>query len=162
MKKFIRTFVFTVFFACSGFGVFSSQAQQQAQETLLPLEKLVVETRAGSFTFDVEVADEEQERVVGLMFQTAMPTTQGMLFDFGSTAPIAMWMQNTVLPLDMIFIKPDGTVLRIEHNTTPFSRDIISSGGPVSHVLEVNAGIAKQIGLDVGDRVIHHDFGTID
>ena len=85
-----------------------------------------------------------------------------MLFDFGATGPIAMWMQNTVLPLDMIFIEPDGKVLRIEHNTTPFSREVISSGGPVSHVLEVNAGVAKQIGLKVGDRILHPDFGTSD
>ncbi len=137
-------------------------AQQQAQETLLPLEELVIETGAGSFTFAVEVADDERERAVGLMFRTEMAPNHGMLFDFMRTEPIAMWMQNTVLSLDMIFIEPNGTVLRVAKNTTPFSRDIISSGGPVSHVLEVNAGIANQIGLKPGDRIIHPDFNDAD
>ena len=156
--------IFALFLLClAPFAVvLQPYAQQQAQEVLMPLEELVIETGLGTFTFKIEVADEEQERTIGLMFRTEMPINHGMLFDFGATGPIAMWMQNTVLPLDMIFIEPDGKVLRIEHNTTPFSREVISSGGPVSHVLEVNAGVAKQIGLKVGDRILHPDFGTSD
>ncbi|MDJ0613963.1 MAG: DUF192 domain-containing protein [Rhizobiaceae bacterium] len=140
----------------------TSLAQQQAQEILLPREELVVETNAGKFTFSVEIADEDIERSTGLMFRTEMAPNHGMLFDFGKSEPIAMWMQNTVLSLDMIFIQADGIVLRVARNTTPFSRDIITSGGPVSHVLEVNAGIANQIGLKAGDRIIHPDFNSND
>lgn len=139
-------------------GSSSASSQQAAQETLLPLENLRVETKAGSFTFVVEVADTEGERATGLMFREQMAANHGMLFDFGKLEPIAMWMRNTPLPLDMIFIQPDGTVLRIAKDTVPFSTDIITSGGPVSHVLEVNAGIANQIGLEAGDKVIHDRF----
>ena len=69
-----------------------------------------------------------------------------------------MWMENTLLSLDMIFISPDGTVKRIERNTKPLSRNVITSGGPVSHVLELNAGLALQIGLQPGDRIEHRFF----
>jgi len=151
-----------VFFAGLAWGLLPALAQQQAQEILLPLEELVVETSVGKFTFSVEVADNQTERATGLMFRTEMAPNHGMLFDFGKTEPIAMWMQNTVLSLDMVFIEPDGTVLRIASNTTPFSRDIITSGGPVSHVLEINAGMATQIGLKIGDQIIHPSFNSKD
>lgn len=162
MKKHLILFAFFTFCVAPFVVVSQSGAQQQAQETLVPLEELVIETSLGSFTFEIEVADEEQERTIGLMFRTEMPLDRGMLFDFGVTGPIAMWMQNTILPLDMIFIEPNGSVLRIEYDTTPYSREVITSGGPVSHVLEVNAGVAKQIGLAVGDRIRYPDFNNVD
>lgn len=125
---------------------------------VFPVEALEIVTSNGSFRFSVEIADESEERSRGLMFRETMLPTHGMLFDFGETAPIMMWMKNTPLSLDMLFIKEDGTIARIADNTTPFSTAIISSGEPVSHVLELNAGIAKQIGAKPGDRVLHAFF----
>ena len=123
-------------------------------------ENIQVITDTGSFEFVVEIADTDQERSQGLMFREKMRVKNGMLFHFEETAPVTMWMKNTPLPLDMVFINPDGTVRKVEHDTTPFSRKIISSGGPVSHVLELNAGIANLIGLKAGDRINHRFFST--
>lgn len=125
---------------------------------VFPVEALEIVTSNGAFKFSVEIADESEERSRGLMFRETMLPTHGMLFDFGETAPIMMWMKNTPLSLDMLFIKADGTIARIASNTEPFSTSIISSGEPVSHVLELNAGMAKQIGAKPGDRIIHAFF----
>lgn len=125
-----------------------------------PVENLTLVTKSGSFQFTVEVADDANERSKGLMFREEMLLTHGMIFDFGETAPVAMWMKNTPLSLDMVFIKPDGLVAHIATNTTPFSQAIVSSREPVSHVLELNAGMANQIGLKVGDNVVHPFFAT--
>ncbi len=128
-----------------------------AQAILLPREELTIVTRSGKFTFYVEIADEPHERSKGLMFRGAMAPNHGMLFDFEKTELVAMWMKNTPLSLDMVFIGSDGIVERIEHNTEPFSTDVITSGAPVSHVLEILAGVAVLIGLEPGNRV-HHRF----
>lgn len=135
-----------------------SQSAIAEQSLFGAREALSIETKSGTYTFQVEIADTPQKRSRGLMFREQMQPTHGMLFDFKTDAPVSMWMENTILPLDMIFIKPDGIVHRIERGTTPFSREIISSGGPVSHVLELNAGISLQIGLEPGDELKHRFF----
>ena len=141
----------------------SSFAQPKADpNSVFPVEYLEVVTGNGSFEFSVEIADEPEERSKGLMFREKMLPTHGMLFDFGKTSPVMMWMQNTPLSLDMVFIRQDGKVARIASNTVPFSKAIISSGEPVSHVLELNAGIARQIGIKPGDKIIHPFFTTQD
>ncbi len=127
---------------------------------VFPTEALELVTRNGSFKFSVEIADEAEERSRGLMFRKTMLPTHGMIFDFGKTSPVMMWMQNTPLSLDMIFIKQDGVIARIANDTVPFSTAIVSSGEPVSHVLELNAGMARQIGLQRGDKVIHAFFNN--
>lgn len=131
---------------------------KQDPDAVFPVESLEIVTSTGSFQFSVEIADDSEERSRGLMFRETMLPTHGMLFDFGETAPIMMWMKNTPLSLDMLFIKEDGTIARIATNTKPFSTAIISSGEPVSHVLELNAGLAKQIGAKPGDRIMHAFF----
>ena len=83
-----------------------------------------------------------------------------MLFVFTQEARHAMWMKNTLIPLDMIFIRADGRISRIAENTTPLSRAIVPSGGPVRAVLEVVGGTAKKLGIAVGDRVAHPMFKT--
>ena len=143
-----------------GLPVAAALAQaSDAQPQQLPTEKLAIETRQGRFEFDVEIADEPGEQQIGLMHRTQMPPRHGMLFDFGQPRPVAMWMRNTVLPLDMVFVRPDGTVARIAERTEPFSEAIIASGEPVSHVLELNAGISRLIGLKPGDKLVHSSFG---
>ena len=81
-----------------------------------------------------------------------------MLFAFGRPRLVTMWMKNTPLPLDMVFLNPDGTVAHIAERTTPYSEDIVSSGGNVAFALELNAGVSRLIGLKVGDRVEHRLF----
>jgi len=124
--------------------------------------KLVVETESGAHPFDVEMAVTPAERGRGLMFRQEMADDAGMLFDFGVDAEASMWMQNTFISLDMVFIEADGTVHRIARNTTPFSTDIVSSKGPVRAVLELNAGMARKLGLKRGDTVRHEMFGNVE
>jgi uncharacterized membrane protein (UPF0127 family) len=81
-----------------------------------------------------------------------------MLFDFQRMAPVSMWMQNTYIPLDMLFIRADGTIARIEEHTEPLSTRTIPSGEPVLGVLELNAGTSSQLGIKAGDRVEHPMF----
>ena len=122
-------------------------------------ETLSIITQGGQRqTFRVEVARNDADRAQGLMFRRSMPADQGMLFDFGRVEPVSMWMQNTYLPLDMLFIRPDGTIARIAANTEPLSTRTISSGEPVLSVLELNAGTAARLGIKVGDRVEHSIF----
>ncbi len=122
-------------------------------------EKLVIRTAQGEFPFTVEIADDPAEQAKGLMFRETMEATHGMLFDFGEKRPVTMWMKNTPMPLDMVFVRADGTVAGIAERTTPFSEDVIASPEPVTHVLEIRAGVARLIGLKAGDRLEHPIFG---
>jgi uncharacterized protein len=122
------------------------------------LEPVTVVTATGRHVFQSEIMRTPDERARGLMFRRHLPQDRGMLFDFKETSPVSMWMQNTYIPLDMVFIRPDGTVARIAERTEPLSTRTISSGEPVLGVLEVNAGTAERIGLKAGDRVEHPMF----
>jgi len=123
-------------------------------------EELFINTAQGRFRFTAEIADDAVERSVGLMHREKMPPTHGMLFVFGETDWVSMWMKNTPLSLDMIFIDKDGKVVTVAERTTPFSTDIISSGEPVDYVLELNGGVSRLIGLKAGDRISHPLFDT--
>lgn len=123
------------------------------------LEKLTIRTGQGSQTFEVEVMRNDAERAKGLMFRRNLPADRGMLFDFARDEPVSMWMQNTYIPLDMLFIRKDGSIASIAENTEPLSTRTISSGEPVRAVLEVNAGTAAKLGIKPGDRVEHAMFG---
>jgi uncharacterized protein len=121
-------------------------------------EPLTIVTKAGPKRFDVEVMRDDAARARGLMFRRHMAADHGMLFDFEQDQPVTMWMKNTYLPLDMVFIRPDGTISRIAADTEPLSTAIISSGGPVLAVLELNAGTAAKLGIAPGDRIEHAMF----
>jgi len=121
---------------------------------------LILETASGEHRYTVEIASSDRERAKGLMFRRSLPETGGMIFIYDPPQPVAMWMRNTYISLDMIFIAPDGTVRRIETNTEPFSTDIIPSGGAVAAVLELNAGEADKVGLKPGDRVVFPGLGA--
>jgi uncharacterized membrane protein (UPF0127 family) len=116
---------------------------------------LVLKTETGDHNFNIEVATTREEQALGLMFRRSLPENAGMLFLYERPQPAAMWMKNTLIPLDMVFIAPDGSVLRIEANTEPFSTAVIPSEGAVSAVLELNAGQAGKIGLKRGDKVVY-------
>jgi uncharacterized membrane protein (UPF0127 family) len=119
---------------------------------------LEIATKSGVRTFAVELAVTDEERAKGLMFRKEVPEGYGMLFDFKQEQPVSMWMKNTYVSLDMIFIKKDGRVARIADSTKVQSEDIISSGQPVRAVLEVVAGTAKKYGIAPGDKVAYPIF----
>jgi uncharacterized protein len=114
---------------------------------------LKIETKAGPVLLNVEVADTEAKREQGLMFRRSMSTGQGMIFLFDGEHEITMWMKNTYIPLDMVFIGSDWRIRHIAYDAEPFSTDVISSMHPASRVLEIAAGQAKKLGLAVGDTV---------
>jgi len=115
----------------------------------------VLKTETGDHNFNIELATTDQERAIGLMFRRSLPENAGMLFLYDEPQPAAMWMKNTFIPLDMVFISPDGTVHRIESNAEPFSLAVIPSDGPIAGVLELNGGEADKIGLKRGDKVLY-------
>jgi uncharacterized protein len=120
---------------------------------------LEIATKTGVHIFSVEMATTEDERQKGLMYRRELADGKGMLFDFSPEQQISMWMKNTYISLDMIFIRADGRVSRIAENTEPESTKIISSGGLARGVLEVPAGTAQKYGIAPGDRVSHPLFG---
>jgi uncharacterized membrane protein (UPF0127 family) len=122
------------------------------------LDKLEIVSANGSHVFNVEIADNEVKREVGLMYRRYMPENRGMLFDFKEEAPVSFWMKNTYIPLDMIFISRQGVVKKIVENAEPLSETPIPSGGPVLGVLEINGGLAARLGVKPGDRVAHPIF----
>ena len=119
---------------------------------------LEIASKTGVHIFAVEIADTEAQREKGLMFRKNLPDGQGMLFDFKREQDVSFWMQNTYIPLDMIFIRGDGSILRIVENAEPLSTRLIPSGGPVLAVLEVIGGTARKLGIAPGDRVAHPIF----
>lgn len=122
------------------------------------LQSLSVVSEKGTFPYKVELANDDASREKGLMFRKQMPKDHGMLFVFAKNQVAYMWMKNTFIPLDMVFIREDGEVASIAKNAQPQSLAIISSGVRVRAVLELNAGEADSIGLKPGDRVKHKVF----
>lgn len=121
-------------------------------------ENLKLLTAHGTHVIDVEIADTPQEKAQGLMFRTHLDDHHGMLFAYDTPQEITMWMRNTYIPLDMVFIRADGTVHRIEARTEPLSEDIVASRGDVTACLELAGGAAERLGLKAGDRVEHRLF----
>jgi uncharacterized membrane protein (UPF0127 family) len=114
---------------------------------------VVIQTDAGPARLDVEVADNERTREQGLMFRRELGAGQGMIFLFGTEQEITMWMKNTYISLDMVFIGDDWRIVHIAKNAEPFSTDVISSIRPASRVIEIAAGQADKLGLKAGDKV---------
>ena len=114
---------------------------------------LEIASKTGVHVFSVELAVTDEERARGLMYRRSVPQTYGMLFDFKRDQEVTMWMRNTYVSLDMIFIQSDGRIRRIAENTETESDKIIPSGGQVRAVLEVAAGTARKLGIEAGDRV---------
>jgi uncharacterized membrane protein (UPF0127 family) len=117
------------------------------------LQTLEIASKTGVHAFQVEMAVTSEEKERGLMYRRELPDGHGMLFDFMVDQPVAFWMKNTYIPLDMIFIRADGRILRIAENAEPLSEKNIPSGGAVRAVLEVIGGTAKKLGIAPGDRV---------
>ena len=141
-----------------GFTVARAQTAPQPE---LPKEKLVIVTRDGQeHVFNVEMALSPDQEVTGLMFRRSVPEDGGMLFDWGAPRDSKMWMKNTLVPLDMVFINADGTIRSIAENTVPQSLAPIYSRGPVRATLELAGGTTAQLGIRVGDKVRQRIFGN--
>lgn len=121
-------------------------------------ESLTITSGSATHRFAIEVMRNDAERARGLMFRQSMPADYGMLFDFERDQMVTMWMKNTFIPLDMVFVLKDGRIHRIEANTEPQSERVISSGVPVRGVLELNAGTAARLGIKAGDTLNHPMF----
>ncbi len=133
-------------------------ASQLVPASAAEFQPLEIATKSGVRMFSVEMAKTDEERAKGLMYRKELPDGQGMLFDFTPEQTISMWMKNTYISLDMIFIGGDGRVIRIAENTETESTKIISSGSPAKAVLEVIAGTARKYGIVPGDQVVHPLF----
>lgn len=119
----------------------------------LPTAEITVDTASGPKIFEVEVAADPNSQQQGLMYRRELAPNAGMLFDFHTNAELSFWMKNTILPLDMLFIRSDGTISTIAANAVPYSTTPIPSAEPVRAVLEINGGRAHELGIRAGDRV---------
>ena len=126
-----------------------------------PLSELWIETASGEHHFTVEMAATPGLRAKGLMFRREMAPDHGMLFDFDRPRPVSMWMRNTLIPLDMLFISADGEIRNIIARTEPHSETPRRSEGPVLGVLELNGGITALLGIVPGDKVVHPMFARV-
>jgi hypothetical protein len=121
-------------------------------------EPVWIETAEDRFEFQVEVAATPAQRSRGLMFRDHLAADRGMLFDFERPQPVTMWMRNTLISLDMLFVRDDGRISRIVAETEPLSDRTIGSGEPVRAVLELRGGRAAELGIRPGDRLVHPMF----
>ena len=129
------------------------------QPEIKPLQPLEISTSKGPAKFMVEFADTEKTREYGLMCRKLVAPDRGMLFDFkGPVDNVAFWMRNTLIPLDIVYIRPDGTVLSIARNVPPLNENPVPAGGRIRAVLELASGRAAQLGILPGDRIVHRIF----
>jgi uncharacterized membrane protein (UPF0127 family) len=146
-----------IVFLCLGLLAFAF-ALAPASRAETATEPLTIVGAKGPVTFEVEVMRNDEDRAKGLMYRRYMPENRGMLFDFQVPQPVFFWMKNTYIPLDMVFIRQDGTIARIAEDTEPLSTRTIASGEDVVAVLELNGGAAQRAGIRAGDKVQHPIF----
>lgn len=145
----------------AGLSGAANAATEERAVDILPRDALVIRTADGrDHDFIVELAATPEERARGLMFRRSMPEDAGMIFDYGREARVAMWMKNTFIPLDMLFIDGDGVIRHIRENAVPHDETPISSVVPVRAVLELNGGTVARLGIGVNDRVEHKIFAS--
>lgn len=123
-----------------------------------PRSALEIRSHRGRQWFNVRVADTDARQELGLMYVTRLPADEGMLFPQQQPRVMSMWMKNTYIPLDMLFIDSRGRIVCLLANTRPQSLDILSCPKPAKAVLEIGGGEAAERGIRVGDRVIHATF----
>ncbi|KAA1176764.1 DUF192 domain-containing protein [Rhizobium tropici] len=134
----------------------SSFAAQTAEQQLMAFNSeplTIVSAKGQTHKFTVELALTPAQLEYGLMYRDKLPADHGMLFDFGAPRPVMMWMKNTKLSLDMLFLDQNGIITHIQEDAVPYSESIINSGGPIAYVIELNSGIVRKLGLAVGDKV---------
>ncbi len=155
--SFRRAAIFAALFLLGHLAIAISGAAPLRAEMRKDILKLI--TASGEHTFTVEVTETAEQKARGLMFRRSLADDAGMLFPYTPPQEATMWMRNTYISLDMVFIRKDGIVHRIEAGTEPFSEAVIASNGDVAAVLELKAGVAAKVQLKPGDKVIHRLFG---
>lgn len=155
--KWIVAGIVIVMLGVTGISLGTNLARERQKETAFQgrLEKLEIVSGSKTSIFQIEVMKSPEQRARGLMFRQFMPEDRGMLFDFDREEPVAMWMRNTYIPLDMVFIRENGVIRHIHERAQPLDETTISSGGAVRYVLEINGGQAAKLGLKPGDTVKH-------
>ena len=156
MMGFPRRFLSLIFVAIT---LAASAMAQEPEAEAVDESVAVIHSGEESHSFTVEIADDDAERSRGLMFREELAPDAGMLFDFLDERPVAFWMQNTLIPLDMIFIKADGTIARVHAEAVPMDRTSVPSGEPVRFVLEIPGGRAAELGIEAGDTLEHPRVG---
>lgn len=131
----------------------NASVSEQAGQTGLQQMRLTIHSASGDHHFTVEVARSPNEQQQGLMYRRSLAPDRGMIFPYAPEQQVAFWMKNTFIPLDLIFIRGDGTIARIAENCVPESLDMIDSGEPVVAVLEIAGGQSARLGLMAGDKV---------
>lgn len=125
-----------------------------------PTSELTIISASGPHRFKVELAETPQQMTQGLMFRTSLAPDAGMLFDYRQPTAATMWMRNTLIPLDMLFVDARGRIVNIHERAVPQSDDVIAAAEPVRAVIELNGGTAERLGIEPGDRVVHPIFGN--
>jgi uncharacterized protein len=158
----MRVFVFALFLALSGCaataGVTDAPGCNPGEERLnseagLKQIELCIQSGGKTHSFTVELAETSPEQAKGMMFRTELADDRGMLFPFSEPRMASFWMKNTVIPLDIIFIRSDGRIENIAENTIPYSTDPVLSTAPVIVVLELRGGLSGEMGIAAGDKV---------
>lgn len=125
-----------------------------------PSSELTIISATGPHRFKVELAETPSQMTQGLMFRTSLAPDAGMLFDYKQPTLATMWMHNTLIPLDMLFVDAEGRIVNIHQRAVPQSLDIIAAAAPVRAVIELNGGTASRLGIEPGDRVVYPIFGN--
>ncbi|TCS64077.1 DUF192 domain-containing protein [Varunaivibrio sulfuroxidans] len=154
---------FAVFAALLIVGIFVAQARGAGQKTSVPVvafpaKTISIASQNGAHAFFIEVASSPLQQQRGLMYRTYLPENRGMLFVFPHEKIVRMWMRNTRIPLDMLFIGKDNKIKRIQAMATPDSDALISSGVKVKTVLEIQGGLARKLGIAPGDTLIDTSY----
>jgi uncharacterized protein len=154
-SKWIVAAIVVVTLGVTAVSLTTNLARERKKEAVVQeqLERLEIVSGNTNHRFQIEVMRTNEQRAKGLMFRQFLPQDRGMLFDFDNEQPITMWMRNTYIPLDMVFIKADGKVHHIHERAQPLDESTISSNGNVRYVLEINGGVATKLGLKAGDAV---------
>lgn len=146
--------------AVAALVLLSGCSPAERAQSVLPKVQIVIDAKSGPARFEVEMATTAEQQKKGLMFRDRLGANEGMLFDFGSENFRAFWMKNTVLPLDMIFVRADGSISTIAENTIPYSEESVPSSEPVRAVLELNAGRSRALGIGPGTKIHAKIFGN--
>ena len=153
-----RTFGLAVLASTAGLMATGLSFGQSRRLQTFEKSSLVIATRTGRHDFHVEMAIRPKQQLQGLMFRRRMAVDAGMLFIYHRIQPASMWMKNTFIPLDMLYIDATGKIVGFHERAVPQSLEVITSNKPVKAVLEVNAGTVARLQIAVGDRVFHPAF----
>ena len=139
--------------ACNAQPQSANAATENQAQTGLQQVPVTIRSVTGEHRFTAQVARSPAEQATGLMYRSSLAPDEGMIFPYDPPQEVGFWMKNTLIPLDMIFIRADGTIARISANTKPMSLEPYSSGEPVAAVIELRGGRAAELGIKAGDRV---------